>query len=322
MHPLSLVALGLAALLAQGPVPEVPAGVVAARVAELFEVQVAPDAPPLLLPRDERLAFGVRAGFSVLDARVGTVRMECKVQSARGSLVLKAPQGAPVGEQASLRIVAEGEHTLYSLDAEIKTDIHPQRWPWIVYYFEQREPRNSRRTIRIGWRDDKPHLYYQRDTDTGAPKGTRVWKDPKERDLPVPAVDLLTAVYYARVLIREERKSFSFPMADKFDLWQLNLRRGASARLETKAGEFDAVQILIEPAPYPGEVAEEKIAERAKKFEGLFGMHGSIELWVQKDTGVPLRIEGEIPIGLGLDIGVSVELETYSGTPPEFRPVI
>ena len=42
--------------------------------------------------------------------------------------------------------------------------------------------------------------------------------------------------------------------------------------------------------------------------------------WVERETGVPLQISGDIPVG-PLNLGISVLLQSYSGTPPEFRPL-
>ena len=112
----------------------------------------------------------------------------------------------------------------------------------------------------------------------------------------------------------------SFPVADKLDLWEIVLRRGKAEQLETDAGVFNAVQLLFEPRPYKGEELGERAQERAKKFEGLFGLQGSIELWVEAKTGVPLLIAGEIPVG-PIDLDIDVLLQSYSGTPPEFAPI-
>jgi len=76
---------------------------------------------------------------------------------------------------------------------------------------------------------------------------------------------------------------------------------------------------VLEPAPYPGEQAG---GDKAKQFEGVFGIHGSIQLWVQKDSGVAVRIQGDLPINDGMiTLGIDVVLDSYSGTPPEFVPV-
>jgi hypothetical protein len=158
---------------------------------------------------------------------------------------------------------------------------------------------------------------YRKDTRKGAEKGTRIWREPSYREVPEGTVDLLTAVFFARTLIREELDELSFPMIDKRHVWLLTLRRGKEKRIKTKAGTFDVVEAILEPGVYPGEEIDE---DKIKRFEGLFGIHGSIRLWVEKHTGVPVRIEGDLPLGL-INLGIDIVLESYSGTPAGFVPV-
>jgi hypothetical protein len=281
--------------------------------------------PALVIPRDERLTFRVKVGMGLADVGVGTVQMDCDVQSAQGGVVLlkdlkeRDPKAAQ-GDVGHMRIQARGDYKLYSLDASIETYVYQQRWPWIVYNFEQKGSKNYKRELHLGWQEDQPHAWFRRDTDDNAPEGARVWKKPKERELPQPALDMLSAVYYARAMVRDDRIRLDFPVADKLDLWDLRLHRGKTAKLETDAGTFNAIQIVLDPRPYKDEVPDEKAQERAKKFEGLFGLQGSIELWVERETGVPLQISGDIPVG-PLNLGINVLLQSYSGTPPEFRPL-
>ena len=91
----------------------------------------------------------------------------------------------------------------------------------------------------------------------------------------------------------------------------------ARSAASTPAGTFDAVQIRLDPAPFPGEKVGEK---KKRRFEGLFGLRGSIHLWVEKNTGVPVRIQGKLPVG-PIDLGIEVDLQSYEGTPAAFVPV-
>ncbi len=53
----------------------------------------------------------------------------------------------------------------------------------------------------------------------------------------------------------------------------------------------------------------------------MFGINGSIHLWVEKKTGVAVRIQGDLPIGNLITLGIDVVLDSFSGTPPLFAPV-
>ena len=77
------------------------------------------------------------------------------------------------------------------------------------------------------------------------------------------------------------------------------------------------VEVVLTPGPYPGETFEQ---EKLDQFEGVFGIHGSIHLWVEQRTGIAVRIQGDLPVG-PITLGIDVILERFSGTPPEFAPV-
>ena len=276
---------------------------------------------PLPVPRAEKLVFRVRAGVGKLDAAVGTVTMESTVEPYRESVLLMgAPEDSEPRHSGRMRIHAFGDYQLFRMDATIETLAHPVRWPFLVYNFTQVGSKERRKEVVLGWLEDKPSVRYRGDTTRDAPKGTRIWKKPTERELPVPALDMVSASYYSRVMVREERLFMRFPVAEKLDLWEITLRRGRTGKIETGAGTFDALQLLLDPKPYPGEVSDDKVQEKAESFEGLFGLHGSIALWVERETGVPVLISGELPVG-PIDLSISIVLQSYSGTPPAFRPL-
>lgn len=279
------------------------------------------DARALRVPRDEKLVFRVRVSIAFVDADVGKVTMRSSVEPYRASL-LAAPAAPGAGADEPEREIgvlstrAVGSYAWYSMDASIETRVLPQDWPRVTHRYTHDGSERRRRELQIGLRDDGWGASYRRDTDKNAPKGTRIWRDAKTRSVPTETLDLLSAVYLARELTRGEQE-LSFPLLDKLTLWQMHLTRGRERRIETPAGTFDALEIRLDPAPYPGEEIDEEDVER---FEGLFGLHGSIHLWVDRATGVPVRVQGELPAG-PLDLEVDVSLESYSGTPEAFAPL-
>ncbi len=281
----------------------------------------APDQAQLRIPRQEHLVYRVRVGVGGIGAPVGVVTMDAGVEPYRESVLLLDQVNTQGKEECGwLRIHAVGDYQLFSLDSTIEARLNPRPWPWIVYRFKQQGAKNRQREVLIGWREEKPTLAYRRDTDTNAPKGTRIWKDRREREIPVSALDMLSASYYLREMVRGDRTEMVFPVADKLNLWQLHLRRGEARRFETQAGTFDAVQILLDPRAYPGEEKDERAEAKVETFEGLFGIHGSIELWVERETGIPLRIAGDLPVG-PLELSIEVLLKSYEGTPEAFQPL-
>jgi len=204
------------------------------------------------------------------------------------------------------------------LSSLLEARIQPQEWPRLMYRSESTSSQTRRRELWIGRVDGKPRSRFQSDTSKGAPKGTRIWKAAKERAVPEGALDMISAVFMTRALMREGKESLTFPLVDKDRVWELTLKRGQERKLEVPAGIFEVVEVVLEPKPWPDEAIDE---EKLEQFEGVFGIQGTIHLWVDKKTGIAVRIQGEIPVKLGLTAKVDVELESHSGTPPEFAPL-
>ena len=127
---------------------------------------------------------------------------------------------------------------------------------------------------------------------------------------------MLSAVFACRTLVTSGQAEVKVPMLEKDRLWEITLRRGRAEVIETGAGTFDAVEVELLPGPYPGETIDEEDLER---FEGLFGLHGAIRIWCDAHTGVPLRIQGDLPVG-PISIAIDVVLRSHRGTVPELRP--
>ena len=104
---------------------------------------------------------------------------------------------------------------------------------------------------------------------------------------------------------------------DKQRLWEVHLRAGKTRRIETPAGRFDCREVQLSTTRPAGEKSDED----SKEFEGMFGIRGKIQIWMEARSGVPVLIEGELPVPLIGSLDVRVELERYIGTPPVFAPV-
>jgi hypothetical protein len=122
---------------------------------------------------------------------------------------------------------------------------------------------------------------------------------------------MLTAIQLARTMIADDEDSLKLVLIDKLELWDVTLSRGASKFQKVRAGVFDAVEIRMVTRPPAGAEG------RDNDFEGLFGIKGSISMWFDADTGVPILIEGEVPVG-PVDLSVRVELKYFAGTPAGF----
>ena len=270
----------------------------------------------LLVPLDEHLEFGIHVSLGPAGATVGTVNLDTGVEHFQKSLVLFAPSDEGEGSKTGwLRAKAKGSYLWYDLKTILDARYLPKKWPSISYFYRQSGSENRRRESLFGEREGRQQTSYRRDSSNGAPAGERIWQPAEFRDIPEGCIDMLGAVYLSRSLLLSGRDELSFPLLDKKTLWRLTLRKGESKVVDVPAGRFNAIEIILDPATYPGEPKKE-----SEKFEGLFGIKGSIHLWVDELTGVPVRIAGTIPAG-PVDIDCDIYLEKYSGTPTLFKPL-
>jgi len=297
---------------------EASASADAGRTGHEFVVHNSDGDPVLRLPPEETLVYSVHVDIAVFEAAVGTVTQTSRIEPYRQSVLLPTADSLETPlEAATLQLHAEGSYLTYALDSVIEVRHLPQIWPRIFYHQAQKGTKVKRRENLIGTRQGSPTSSYRRDTSKNAPEGTRIWKEPEYREIPPDALDMLSAVFAARTLVREGLSEMTFPMVEKDRLWEFTLRRGRERRIETASGSFDAVEVKLEPKPWEGEVID---AEKVAKFEGLFGMRGTIRLWADAKTGVAVRIQGDLPAGI-LTLGVDIVLESFEGTPAEFAPV-
>jgi hypothetical protein len=236
-----------------------------------------------------------------------------------------------------IRSHAVGSAIGYELDHELLVRILPQDWPRLDYRDTQRGSRARKRTLRVGEVDGQPVSLYQRDRhckgckrrehyvegflwgkdrhcdDCDRPEH-RVWRPADQRDVPPGAIDMLSAVFLGRTMVQRGETETTFNMVDSDELWFVGLRQGERRTIKVPAGRFQATRMELVPQRPPGEAFDEE-----ERFEGLFGIHGTIAVWLESTTGVPVLIAGSVPFG-PFALEVRVELESYEGTPPGFAP--
>lgn len=278
-----------------------------------FAVSRGADEITIPVPHDEKLVYSVDVELGFFEATAGTVTMTSKVEPWKSSLLVASGDGG--GEVGFYHIHAKGKHDLYNLDATIETRHFPREWPRTVYKYTHQGSEKRRREIQLGLRGETHRASYRGDTKKNAPKGQRVWKEREYKDAPRETVDMLSAVYLSRRLIESGEKSMSFPLIDKLNLWNMRLERGDKQTIEVGAGKFKCVKLELIPEPAGKGTSK---ADKAK-FEGLFGLRGAIELYVDETTGVPVKIAGDLPAGI-FTFQVEVNLKSFKGTPEGFAP--
>jgi hypothetical protein len=293
------------------------------------------------VPKDEHLTFDVVVDLPVVgNVTAGQVVLSAKVEPyVTGLLASKQPE-APREWMGSVGSVATGSALGYTLHEELKSRLLPQVFPRMYYTDTQTGSENRRKELKLGVKDGKYVDNYKNDghckgcnnrehfVDSnwiwGKPSHCdgckraehRVWRDPKEREVPDGTLDMLSAVYLARTMVREGKLEETLHMVDELKLWNVQLKQGAKKRLEVPAGRFDCVEVRLKSSLPPGEPPPKG------GFEGLFGLKGTIQVWLDARTGVPVQIQGEFPIKLiSSNLDVFVQLKGYRGTPKGFGPV-
>ncbi len=294
---------------------------------------------PIRFPRDEKLEYSVQLNLGVLGSpSVGKVTMTSKVEPYFPDVSVTRDGADSALEQAVVTAKAEGSYAVYTVEEIITTRVLPQLDPRLVHTTVQTGTENRRRELLIGRSPEGPSSSYRSDGHckgcddrahfvkstwpwqdaahcSGCKRGEhRLWRAPRVRSTPDGVLDMVSAVMLARTMVEQGRADAQFTLLDREKLWDVELSRGRRGRRKTAAGEFDVVEVLLRTrASGDGKEAEE--------FVGLFGMSGSISIWMHPESGVPVAISGSVPAG-PVTLDVSVELVRYKGTSESFRAVI
>jgi len=294
------------------------------------------DALGFAIPVDEKLEYEVILDVAVVgETGIGEFSLSSGVELQRAGLGSANPGEASGKRVGWIRGHAVGSALNYDLDHMIETRILPQAWPHVIYRDTQRGSENRKRELMYGERDGQPSTWYRHDGHCGGcnreehmlegawpftsehhckrcRRGEhRVWRKPTIQEAPAGSLDMLSAIFLARSLVREGRDSVDFSLLDKKAYWVVKLTRAGRRIIETPAGSFECVEVKLDP-----ELPPEK---KEGRFRGLFGIHGSLSIWLHEASGVPVEIGGMLPVGI-LDLAMSIRLSRYHGTPEDFQP--
>lgn len=307
---------------------------------EVAAVQVAPFvfergvAPSLVVPDGEVLDYQVQVDIAVLGSTgLGSFQLSSGTEEFRRGI---GEQAGPPTRMAWVRGRAMGSYLNYTLDHVIESRMLPQDWPRVIHRDTQSGTENRKHEVMYGTRDGQPMSWYRADRhckgcespehmlegswpfskdhhckDCDRPEH-RVWRKPTTQEIPPGAVDMLSAIHVARAMVREGMRELAFPVLDRDEYWQVTLQRDERREIETLAGAFDCCSIKLTPVAADGKDSE--------RFKGLFGIHGSLSIWLEAASGVPVMIQGTVPLG-PFEVDVALVLKQYEGTPKAFRPV-
>ena len=94
-------------------------------------------------------------------------------------------------------------------------------------------------------------------------------------------------------------------------IFDVTVRAVRRERCTVPAGTFDALRLELIPTPAPG-------MPKTERFQGLFGLSGTIIIHVDAVRKIPLRIRGVVP--MGIDINAEVVLTRIQEPPAKAKP--
>lgn len=123
----------------------------------------------------------------------------------------------------------------------------------------------------------------------------RIWKVRHRHAADAVAGDPLSALYRARAFdLRPGAPARTLRIAVGHAIFDVKVTVVKRAPCTVPAGTFDALQLSLDPTPAPG-------IPGSPRFQGLFGMSGKLEVWVDAARKIPLRIEGTVPMGVDVN---------------------
>jgi hypothetical protein len=125
----------------------------------------------------------------------------------------------------------------------------------------------------------------------------RVWQRRFEHANQPQTYDMLSAVYLARTLDLGAGPQ-TLRIVDNDTVYDVDVKVVKEEKIKTDAGKFRTQCIVLEPRLVS---AGADAKQKNEKFRGLFGMSGSIRIWIDKDSRAPVRISGTIPFGVDLN---------------------
>ncbi|MGB1397319.1 MAG: DUF3108 domain-containing protein [Planctomycetota bacterium] len=127
-----------------------------------------------------------------------------------------------------------------------------------------------------------------------------LWVTKKVHEVDKPYVDLLTSIYVARTAsFPEDGSPMIIPAVNDDHRWLVEVRQMQQKELTVNEGTYDAIELSLTPLASDGDTK--------KRFKGLFGIHGTLRVWIDSVTRKPLLIQGTLPISV-LDLKARIEL--------------
>jgi hypothetical protein len=94
-------------------------------------------------------------------------------------------------------------------------------------------------------------------------------------------------------------------------MWDIEFKAVKEETLSVPAGEIRCLKIAMTTKP-----ANEYTRKHAGDFEGPFGLHGQINLYVDKETKQPVLVRGKVDAGTTFEVEVALSDRKVEHFPP------
>lgn len=270
---------------------------------------------PAALPLGERLVFRATVEWKGAQVLVGHLELG-SFHDENNTTVLHARGkgdrfGYTIDQQITSRLDRSSGHPIAYTNVQRGSEHHTKQLD-----FEEGKITYSRREhCRDPECKDKNHDVAEVEWKGPIPWGTRskhcgdrdcgtaaheLWVTKKVHEVDEPYVDLLTSIYVARTAsFPEDGSPMIIPAVNDDHRWLVEVRQMQQKELTVSEGTYDAIELSLTPLASDGDTK--------KRFKGLFGIHGTLRVWIDSVTRKPLLIQGTLPISV-LDLKARIEL--------------
>ncbi|MCX6353626.1 MAG: DUF3108 domain-containing protein [Candidatus Aureabacteria bacterium] len=210
---------------------------------------------------------------------------------------------------------ALGRYLIYTLDIRLSSFVGPNRLRSLA--FRRREVGTEKREYKVIFDRKNQQGIYRRKPGTFTSveeMDAAPWETRSKFPLSGEVNDILYTLYFARNIGDKVGDKRYYSFVEKDYIWKALVSITDEKRITIgRAGTFDALKIAIEP-DYRDQ------PEIGENFSGLFGVQGSLELWVDKKTRIPLIVRGVVPFTYLFHPTVSVILRDSTLSAPGEAP--
>jgi hypothetical protein len=274
---------------------------------------------PLRSIQTETLVYGVRASKGFVTFDLGTATFVLTRESVKGQpqLVVRATaKGGVVGYQydavTTCRLRLDTLEELGCVEYRVKPD-YKSKW---LRFHERGIDYLKHKTCDVPALCRNPAHFI---TNVGnARVHIRESEDPahhvwslreRHRRVEGRVYDAFGALYLARGFDASVGGSGgTIRVVSKRDMWDIRFRGKAEETLEVPAGTIRCIRLALKTKP-----ANAYSRKHSDEFEGPFGLHGAIDLYVDQETNQAVLVRGQVELGAVFD--VEVRLKSRAVTP-------